>query len=85
MATANSTDSEQGCCDLRVVDGLFFVTATQPIRTPRRLISPGVHILIDPGKRAVDGSMVLCGNSIELWGGGDYRGVVVGTVTCDED
>lgn len=73
MATANCT--EEGCP--RAADGMFFVTATRPIQTPRRLISPGVHVMIDPAKRAVDGSMVLRGNSVELWGGGDYRGVVV--------
>lgn len=74
MATANSTEQE---CPVRAVDGMFFVTATRPIQTPRRLISPGVHMLIDPAKRAVAGSMVLRGNSVERWDGADYRGVVV--------
>ena len=74
MVTANST--EQGCPVL-AADGMFFVTATRPIQTPRRQIDPGAHLLIDPAKRAADGSMVLRGNSVERWQGGDYRGVVV--------
>ena len=74
MTTANST--EQGC-PVRAADGMFFVTATRPIESPRRLINPGAHMLIDPAKRAADGSMVLRGNSVERWQGGDYRGVVV--------
>lgn len=74
MVIANST--EQGC-PVRAPDGMFFVTATRPIESPRRLIAPGVHLLIDPAKRAVDGSMVLRGNSVERWDGADYRGVVV--------
>lgn len=74
MATANCT--EEGC-PVRAADGMFFVTATRPIQTPRRLINPGVHMLIDPAKRAVAGSMVLRGNSVERWDGADYRGVVV--------
>jgi hypothetical protein len=74
MANANCTEQE---CPVRAADGAFFVTATQPIQTPSRLISPGVHIMIDPAKRAVDGSMVLRGNSVERWDGGNYQGVVV--------
>jgi len=74
MTIANT--AEQGC-PVRAADGMFFVTATRPIESPRRLINPGDHMLIDPAKRAAAGSMVLRGNSVELWEGGDYRGVVV--------
>lgn len=74
MATANCTEQE---CPVRAADGMFFVTATRPIQTARRLIDPGVHLLIDPAKHATADSMVLRGNSVERWDGGDYRGVMV--------
>ncbi|MDE2437382.1 MAG: hypothetical protein KGM49_14090 [Sphingomonadales bacterium] len=81
MATANTT--EQGRAT-RADDDRFYVTATKPIQLRSRLIGPGVHLLIDPKKRARDGSMVLRGSLVEPWSGSaDYQGVVVATLEED--
>lgn len=56
----------------------FLVTATQAIETTKRVIAPGMHILIDQGISPVAGQMVLIGSNLEPWKG---QSEIVGVAT----
>lgn len=48
----------------------FWVQATRNIQGKRRLIRPGYSVLIDPGMKPKDGSLVLVGDTPEQWAAG---------------
>ena len=60
----------------------FFVTATKEIKTPMRVIEPGMYVCIDPSAKPNDDRMVLVGQNLERWNGqADIRGVAIGVYT----
>lgn len=62
----------------------FVVTATQEIRTPKRSIRVGDHLLIDPTVTPSIGKMVLIGERFELWCGQQDVSGVLAAVWEDE-
>lgn len=70
----------------RATRGNFFVMATKPIETPKRVIEPGTYILIQPDAKPVKGRLVLVGARLEPWNAQpDIRGVATMTYETMED
>lgn len=63
----------------------FCLRATRHIETPRRVITPGQLLYIDPSIQPAPGRMVVVGDCLELWAGQAHVRGVLAAVFTDED
>ncbi len=81
MATAQNTTPnitfDISDAPIRVPTGCRMVRVTRSVQTAKRILEPGMFVIVEPGKTPTPVSTVLCGSRLEPWSGQPHEGVAI--------